>query len=282
MTIENIKDQILSEKANQESLSGLDSTSNVAIYVIWAYVVATVIWSLYQFFEIFKSEIDYKIKTQKKYSKLWFRDKALAYRHGVALPENSDEYPENTLGGDDNSVFIVKRSAVDELELQNRKFLFIKVATEENGNLAPLDNLQISGLEQYFARIKPAGTKIIVFTGPADDLKLNIRFYYDPLQLDSSGARIDGTDNQPVQKTIREYLENLKFNGEFTLAALEDLLQSVEGCADREAYIDNAEANYLNPPSFQTINSSYVANSGYMEVTDENLNIEFIPKTVQL
>jgi hypothetical protein len=279
MTIENIKNQILAEKLNQEALNGIDSSSNASIFRICAYVVATAIWTLYQFFNVFKDEIDYKIKTQKNYSELWFRDKALAYRHGVSLPENSDEYPE---GGDDNSVFVVKRSAVKELELSNRKFLFIKVATEVGGVLAPLNDLEIAGLQQYFARIKPAGTKIIVFTGPADDLKLNIRFYYDPLLLDSNGARIDGTDNEPVQNTIREYLKNLKFNGEFTLAALEDLLQSVDGCADREAYVDNAEANYLNPPSFQTITSSYVANSGYMEVTDENLNIDFIAKTVQL
>lgn len=281
MTIGQIKTQILQEKANQEALAGLDSTSNVAIYQLWAYVVATAIWTLYQFYEVFKTEMDYKIKTQKKYSLLWFRDKALAYRHGVSLPENSDEYAADEEEPNPDE-FVVKRSAVIERELTNRKFLFIKVATEGDNGLAPLANDEITGLEHYFARIKPAGTKIIVFTGPADDLKLSIRFYYDPLLLDANGARIDGTDNEPVQSTIREYLENLKFNGEFTLAALEDLLQSVEGCADREAYIDNAEANYLQPPSYQTINSSYVANSGYMEVTDENLSIEFIPKTVQL
>ena len=278
-SINEIKNQILQAKANEQQLNGLNSSSNVAIYKLWAYVVATAIWTLYQFFEVFKSEIDYKIKTQKKYSRLWFRDKALAYRHGVSLPDNSDEYDVELT---DESALIVKRSAVIERELNNRKFLFIKVATEINETLAPLDAAQTQGLEQYFAKIKPAGTKIIVFTGPADDLRISVRFYYDPLLLDANGARIDGSSNEPVQDTIRQYLKNLKFNGEFTLAALEDLLQSVEGCADREAYIDSAEANYLQPPSYQNIDSSYVANSGYMQVSDQNLSIQFIPKTVQL
>jgi hypothetical protein len=203
----------------------------------------------------------------------------LAYRHGEGLVPETDSYAGEPT---DNTDFPVKRAAVIELELNNRKQLFIKVASEDGSELAAVSDSVKAGLTQYFAIIKPAGTKIVVFTGPADDLKLDVRFYYDPLIFDENGVRIDGSANTIVQDTIRDYLKELKFNGEFTLAALEDLLQDIEGCADREAYIDNAEANYLTPPDYQTITSSYVANSGYMQITDENLNIQFLPKTVQL
>ena len=279
-TIAQIKAQILAEKANQDELQGLNSTSNAGIFNLFAYCAASVIWIQYMMFDTYQIELDQKIREQKKYSLLWFRERALAYRHGEGLVEETDEYATEI---DENTNLPVKRAAVIELELNNRKHLFIKVATEdENEELAPVSEAVRTGIEQYFAIIKPAGTKIIVFTGEPDDLKLKVRFFHDPLIFDENGARIDGSDNTPVQDTIRNYLKELKFNGEFTLAALEDLLQSVDGCADREAYIDEASANYLNPPDYQEITSSYVANSGYMQVTEENLDIEFIAKTVQL
>jgi hypothetical protein len=278
-TVNDIHNQILQEKTNQDQLAGLDTTSKSGIFYLSSYAVAIVVFLQYKFFDTYKIELDIKIREQKKYSQLWFRERALAYRHGEGLLPESDEYAGEPV---DDTNFPVKRAAVIELELNNRKQLFIKVASENSSELVAVSDSVKAGLTQYFAIIKPAGTKIVVFTGPADDLKLDIRFYYDPLIFDQNGARIDGSANTIVQDTIREYLKDLKFNGEFTLAALEDLLQNIEGCADREAYIDNAEANYLTPPNYQSITSNYVANSGYMQIIDENLNIDFIPKTVQL
>ncbi|MFY0714139.1 hypothetical protein J1D01_10710 [Seonamhaeicola sp. NFXS20] len=281
-TQQEIKEQILAEKANYSSLDTLNSTSKVSIYGIWAGIVATVIWTLYVFFDLFTDEINTKIKEQKKYSLLWYRNKALEFRYGQQII--NDEYTDDGYTEEEiEAMKVVKRAAVIELEVNNRKHLYIKVATEdENGNLAPVPDEVKEALEVYFSDpengIKAAGTKIIIFTAQADDLKLNIDFFYNPLVLDENGSRIDGTANTPVQDVVRDYLKNLKFNGEFNIAKLEDLLQDVDGCSNREAYIRLCEANYLTPPAFQIINDSYVANSGYMVVTDENLNINFIPK----
>lgn len=282
MTVQEIKQQILTEKANQEALQGIDSTSNVAIYNLWAYVIAFVVWLQYQYFETYTQEADQKIREQKRYTLLWFRNQALAFRYGQGLNENG-EYDEGIYTDEQIAdMQIVSRAAVIELELNNRKHLFVKVAKEADGDLAPLDPPELEALEQYFAEIKPAGTKIIIFTAQPDDLRMQLRFYYNPLILDENGARIDGSNNTPVQNVINAYLKELKFNGEFNMAVLVDLLQNVEGCADREVYIDSAEANYLQPPSWQNITSSYVANSGYMRIDESDLQIEFIPKTVQL
>lgn len=281
-TQQEIKEQILAEKANYSSLDTLNSTSKVSIYSIWAGIVATVIWTLYVFFDLFTDEINTKIKEQKKYSLLWYRNKALEFRYGQQIID--DEYTDDGYTEEEiEAMKVVKRAAVIELEVNNRKHLYIKVATEdENGNLAPVPDEVKEALEVYFSDpengVKAAGTKIIIFTAQADDLKLNIDFFYNPLVLDENGSRIDGTANTPVQDVVRDYLKNLKFNGEFNIAKLEDLLQDVDGCSNREAYIRTCEANYLTPPAFQTITDSYVANSGYMVVTDENLNINFIPK----
>lgn len=281
-TQQEIKAQILAEKANYNSLDTLNSTSKVSIFGIWAGIVATVIWTLYVFFDLFTQEINTKIKEQKKYSLLWYRNRALEFRYGQQIID--DEYTDDGYTEEEiEAMKVVKRAAVIELELNNRKHLYIKVATEDgNGNLSPVSNEVKEALEVYYSDpehgVKAAGTKIIIFTDDADDLKLNIDFFYNPLVLDENGSRIDGTSNTPVQDVVRDYLKNLKFNGEFNIAKLQDLLQDIDGCSNREAYIRLCEANYLTPPAFQTINDSYVANSGYMVVTDENLNINFIPK----
>lgn len=277
-TINDIKQQILAEKDSQEALQGLNSTSNVGIYNLWAYVVAMVIWLQYQFYDQFKADMNVMIREQKQYSRQWFRTKALEYRHGEDLPDDSDEYPTQV---DENTELPVTRAAVEERELQNRKHLFIKVATGSD-ELAPVSEAVKLGLEEYFAHIKPAGTKIILFSEVADDLRLSIRFYYNPLILDNTGARIDGEDDAPVQNAIRSFLKDLPFNGELRLSNLIDILQNVEGCADRDVYIDEAYYRFGTLTSFQLFTSNYFSNAGYMVIADDDLYIEFIPKNLPL
>ena len=76
MTIAEIKNIILAEKAKHRELDGLNSPSKVAIYNLWAYVIAVVAWTQYQFFEVFKTELNEQIAAQKLYTLRWFRDAA--------------------------------------------------------------------------------------------------------------------------------------------------------------------------------------------------------------
>lgn len=283
-TIDEIKQQILAEKANYSSLDGADSTSKVAKYNLWAYVTAAVHWVLYQFFETYKQEVDEKIKTQKVLNQYWYREKALEFRYGHPLVESefvayySDEgYTEQEI----EDALVVKRAAVVEKEVNTRTILFIKVATENgDGDLEPLDNDQVTALDSYYKRIKTAGTKIVIQSDQPDDLRLTVDFYYDPLVLTETGSRIDGTDNTPVQSAIRNYLKNLPFNGEFSVKELEDILQGLSGCAEREAIVRSAESSFGAVINWQPIDSFIIAESGYMTILDANLTINFIAKTV--
>lgn len=282
-SISEIKEQILAEKAKYMELDAQSSPSKVAIYNLWAYVVATVAWIQYQLWEVLQEELNVLIREQKLYTLYWWQQTALAFRFGHPLDEATGSYLGDGYTDEEiASAQIVSRAAVIELEVNNRKHLFIKVAKSDNDTLVPLSDTELDALEQYFATIKPAGTKIVLFTGPADQLRLTLDYYYDPLLLTEGGARIDGSSNSPVQDAIREYLQVLKFNGEFTISDLEDTLQQLPSCAEGEVYVRAAEANYKTPAAWESINDSYVANSGYMEILDENLTINFIPKTVVL
>lgn len=282
-TIKSIKEQILAEKAKYDILTGINSTSKVAIYNLWAYIIAVVAWVQYQLWEKYKVELAQQIAEQKRYTLRDFRNMALAFEYGHELNDLTGGYDAGVYTDEEIIASkIVSRAAVLELELNNRKHLFVKVAAEVAGELAKLSDVQKAALEQYFARIKPAGTKIIIFSDNADDLRMTLDFYYDPLILDETGVRIDGRGNTTVQDAIRAYLKELKFNGEFTIAELENRLQLIDGCADQEAYVRSCDANYKTPEDWQVINANFVANSGYMKIDDLNLTITFKPKTVAL
>lgn len=282
-TIASIKADILSEKEKYEALNGITSTSKLAIYNTWAYIVAVVAWVQYELWDKFQIEINEKIAAQKRYTQTDFKNMALEFRYGHELNDDTGAYDADEYTDEEIELAeIVKRASVNEIEISNRKHLFIKVATEVDDELAKLTDVQKEALTQYFARIKPAGTKIIIFSDNADALKIALDFYYDPLILDETGVRIDGRGNTTIQDAIRTYLKDLKFNGEFTIAELENRLQLVDGCADEEVYIRNCEVNYKTPEEWQTIESNFIANSGYMKIDDDNLAITFIAKTVAL
>lgn len=281
-TVNDLKNEILAKKSEFESLNGLTSTSKVASYNLFAYVVAFVMWVQYQFFELFQAEVDEQLSNQKVFRSLWYRLRALEYRHGHPLVQVNNDLIYTDDGYTEQEItdsLIVKRAAVIELEITNRIILFIKCATEVNGELAKLTEPQKQGVVDYFKRIKTAGTRLEVFSDDPDDLRLTIDFFYDPLILTETGTRIDGTDNTPVQNAVREYLKNLRFNGEFSVSELEDIIQGVSGCSNREAYIINAESNYQTPANWEVIENTIVANSGYMNIIDANLTINFEAKT---
>lgn len=283
MTQEEIKENILKEVADNDNLSELNSTSKVAIFNLWAFVISVIAWAQYQLWDIFKAEIDEKIVNQKRFSLLDFRNAALAFRfgHPVSFDANGDYIDDGYTEEEIESAKIVARASAIELEVNTRKNVFIKIAKDDGNDLTALTEAELNAFIEYFAKWKPAGTKVQVITGLADQLKLTISFYYNPLVLDANGVRLDGRDNAPVPKAIRAYLKNLKFNGEFNLTELVNKLEAVDGCSD-EVYVRNAEANYLNPPQFETIIDNYVANSGYMTISDTDLQINYIPKNTIL
>ncbi|KQC30165.1 hypothetical protein [Flagellimonas eckloniae] len=284
-TIDEIKQEILAKKAEFSSLDELDSTSKVALYNLWAYVVAASIWVLYQFHDTYTQETDQKIAEQKLFTLDWFREATLSFRYGHPLVASGAQLVYSDDGYTDEEIEdaqIIKRASVENKELDGRRFVFIKAASEDSdGNLQKLTDDQKNSLIDYWNRLSPAGTKFQVFSDDPDKLRLTMDFYYDPLVLTETGGRIDGANNQPVQDALRAYLKNLPFNGEFSIAELVDALQEVEGCSEREVSVKQAEHSFTNPVNYVAIEDFAIANSGYMEISDSDLTINFIPKTVQ-
>lgn len=263
-TIQEIYDQIVTAKNAQPELAALDSTSKVAIWALWAYVVAVCVWTLESLFDLHKASVDKAIADMKPHKRRWYRDKALAFQFGQALVTDEDYYDNTGLTSEAIAAMqIVKYAAVNESADGN---LRVKVATEVSGELAPLSIAapdQLGPFTAYMNLIKDAGVKLVIESLPPDKLQLNIDIYYDPLVVDSTGGRLDGNSVKPVEIAISQYLKNLPFNGEFVLSALTDALQVTPGVVIPQIKFVNIS---YGGGVWTAVNARYVPYGGYLRI----------------
>lgn len=275
-TIIQIQQQIIERvKATPVLAAVLTSTSMVAIWLLWAEVVATVIWAHEMLFDAHKAEVKEIINEGKAHSTRWYAARAKDFQFGYQLDTEEDTYDNTGLTVEQIAAsLIVAYSAVVEQDGGLR----IKVARLLNGDLAPLDAPQLAAFTEYMARIKDAGVDLKIDSLPPDSLKLQLKVYYDPLVIGANGSRLDGTDNAPVVNTVNEYLKKLPFNGTLVLALLTDDLQAVPGVVI--PHIAQAQARY-GSLAYSVFDVKYSPDAGYLRVLQPtDLDIIYIAQTV--
>ncbi len=251
-----------------------DQFSAVSLENIIFSDVATAMFVMQELFDQFKIDISAILNAQLSGTGNWYAYKAMLFQYGMELVPETDFYDNTGLTSEQiTAMRVVKYAAA--VESKDKSILYVKVATDDgNGVRQPLSSAQLTAFKQYLNDVQYAGVRIIVINDPADEMKLQIDIYYDPLVLDETGNRLDGTSNTPVQDAIRNYLANLPFNGTYTNQALVDTLQVIDGV--RIAEIKSAASRYGAYIEFTEINAREIAHAGYYEISDANLNLNFI------
>ena len=274
--IEQINSEIIKAKESEPALAGLTSASKVAIWRLWAYITAFVIWTLEKIFDEHKKEVSEALSEQKPHTARWYRNKALAFQYGFNLRSETDLFDNTGKGKEEiENSKIVKYSAVVESETESR--LIVKIATEQGGELQPISVGQKASFDAYINEIRDAGVRITTINYLPDILKLQMKIYRDPLVLDENGQSIL-TGEKPIEKAIKEYFKKLPFNGELVLAHLVDALQQVEGV--KIPHIILAESKWIDAGvndygNYQPIEVKTIPISGYFKI--ENFNgIEYV------
>jgi len=270
-TIQQIETEIKAGVIAQPALSALTSTSNTAIWRLWVYVFSVCIWALENLYDLFKSDVNYLIAQEKPHTLKWYATMSRRFQFGFALAP--DETYFNNGAATEAAIAaskVVKFAAVSEVT----KGLRIKVAGESSGDLAPLSAPELASFVSYMGRIKDAGVRLYIGSSAPDSLKQTLNIYYDPLLLDNTGKRLDGTNDTPVQDAVNEYLKNLPFNGLFVHAQYIDALQQVDGVVIPE--IVSSEARY-GALAFSPITTEYLPDAGYLRLaTPSDLTLNFI------
>lgn len=269
-TIQEIQELIYQAKAQEPALNELNSTSKVAIWRLWVYIIAVAIWSLEKLFDLHRADIDKRLAELKPHTARWYRSKALAFQYGFDLLTDSDKF--NNTGHTEEQIEaskIVKYSAV--VESPNEGRLIVKIAGEQGEQLQPITDAQKQAFEAYLQEIKDAGVRLSVVNYQPDVLHLQMKIVYDPLVLDSNGQSIIHA-TKPVETAIKEYLKRLPFNGELVLAHLIDELQQAEGV--RIPHLVLAQSKHIgtngNYGAFEAIEISKIPTAGYFTIDNFN------------
>src|ERR1700722_4092716 len=112
-TIAEIQASIVSAKVADSTLSGLTSTSSVAVWLLWTWVAATCQWVTESLFDAHVNEVQGILGNQKQHTLEWYATMAKAFQYGVTLPPDTDVYA--VVPPVDLTVLIVAYAAAVEL-----------------------------------------------------------------------------------------------------------------------------------------------------------------------
>lgn len=250
--------------ANEKaSLSNLTSTSKVSVWRLIIYIIANAIYTFERILDVFKAEIEAKVKANRPHTQEWYKTKALAFQYGDTLVD-SDEYTVI-----DKAKQIIKQVAI----IEGDRKVILKIATLQGTELVKLSDInQVNAFAAYMHKVKDAGTLLEIVNQDADLLKVELDFYYDALLIRNDGTTI--TDNvNVVQEAINNYLKSLDFNGNFDINKMTDYLQQAIG-------YQSLRLNYVGfkaglAASFTQIDRKYQPLSGYMKLDLDSLLVNY-------
>lgn len=227
-----IYNAILDDKVAEAGLAELNSSSNTAIWRLWAWITAKAIHLHEQIFDKHKVEVEALIATAVPGTAAWYKAQALEFQFGYDLELDANNKPYYPVV-DDDPIFVkvVNRVAV----VEGADALQFKVSKTAGSNtLGPLSALEVTAFEEYLNQVKFAGTKTQVISLEGDRLRLKDdglgnygTFYYN--------AAYDEQDvMDAVDAAVDAYLLSLQYNGYLYKSRLEDILQGVTGWVDHD------------------------------------------------
>lgn len=230
-TIDQIKESIAADFMKNEEVARIygfepgDSFtahfSKVSVESVLFYIFACAAWVVEVLFEVHRREVSLRIDEILPHRPKWYRDRVLGFMKNKALIPDTDLYDTQGMSDDDIAAAKVVKHAV-AVESADASILTIKVAGESGGVRQRLDEETQTQLAAYIAEFKDAGVRINLVNADADTFNCELDIYFDPMLLPEE---VEGA----CRETVRAYIENLPFNGEYTNMALVDALQEVEG-----------------------------------------------------
>lgn len=278
-TISEIYNQIAAEKAamselnslqpaidsSQTLLNDLTSTSKVAVWRLFAFVMAVAIWVHEKLWDAFKSEVDAIVAAAIPGTTRWYRNMCLLFQYRDMM--NYQDYKFQYDPVDPDKRIIARASAIEQ-----GGDVLLKVAKEEAGVPVKLEADELAAFKSYISKIKFAGTWCNVVSADPDLFNVSIQVHYDASLLNAAGELLNQPGTKPVEDAINTYLASLPWDGVYLNNALIDAVQAATGVLD--VVLVNAAAKANAATSFNTISRTYRTVAGYMIANE--LNITYI------
>lgn len=238
--------------------------SKVSVESLLFYIVACAIWVLENLFDQHRHYVEQRIESIIPHRPKWYRDKVLGFMKDKTLVPDTDHYDtEGMSDGDIEAARVVKYAAASENA--DASILTIKVAGETGGIRQPLDADTEIQLLAYIGEIKDAGVRVNLVNQTADVFHCEVDVYYDAMLLPE-------TVETQCRETIRNYIENLPFNGEYSNMALVDELQKIEGVRIVEMSGATTEVDGESTPT--DIDARFTPAAGYFSAGNITVNMK--------
>lgn len=267
-TFDEILQEIVAKK--NEKLPEINSTSKVAIWWIWANIVASVIFTFEQIFYKELSALETYSRNQRYGTLLWWPPKIIEFQLGDSLVFNSSTGQHGYSAIDESKKIIKQAAIVEGLEGD----LLIKVAKEDNGILVALDEVtELPHVKSYIREIKPAGTVTNIISVAGDEIGGTAIVYYDGNYLLTDIK----TRVQAALDTFKYSIDFINFNGVILRNEFIDVIREIDG-------IDDFELTYFYGKPFGAseieIDRKYATLAGYFNYADNWIdnNFTFIPR----
>jgi len=274
-TIDEIKKQMTTEWLSQQEVrikyeiapsvqnDAFDSIfSKASIENIFFYVVAFAIHILERTFHTEKENLTQYAESLRPHTKQWYINTLKAFQLGHLFNEETGKYDIV-----DDQAQIIKYCSLRD----DGGELYFLVAADFGGEPQKInEGVSMTAIRNYAGRVFDAGAHFNIVSKDPDLYRCEILINYDPLVLDGSGRRLDGTNDTPVITAINDYFRSFPFDSEFSNMALTDAIQQVEGVRIVQIISSEAKPNTALSP-YRKIESVYTADSGYMVCEQANV-----------
>lgn len=259
--------------------------SKVSIENALFYIFAVAAYTLETLMDAFKADVETIIDNKTPHRAKWYRDKMLDFMYSndpkkpIALIDGTDKFNTSSMTeADIAKAKIVKYAAV--VESEDSSLITIKVAGGIGVDRQPLDfnneNLQgknyvgeqYTALKAYIDQIKDAGVRYELINKAPNSFTCKIEVHYDAMQP-------KGTVDTLVREAIKNYLQNLPFNGEYSNMALVDIVQVLPSV--KVVQLNEAKSDIYYP-----ISTKIIPTSGYfkLENIDTSIDLNLVPYAV--
>jgi hypothetical protein len=219
-SIEQIQSSIIKDIQATPELAEANSTSNRAIWRLFAFVQASAILLLEQIIDVFETENDIKISKAIPATASWLNAKVLEFQYSATNPQIvqlinfAPTYPVI-----DPSLRLISRCSV-VTTLSNQ--VIIKVAKNEPPTA--LTSPELNSLQAYINNIGIVGVNYNCQSLTSDKLFIDAEIYYD--------GQYSTVISATVIDAINIFLAKLSFNGVLKVSDIELAIRNVIGVSD--------------------------------------------------
>ncbi|WP_346236162.1 hypothetical protein ABDK00_016855 [Niabella insulamsoli] len=233
-------------------------------------------WWIESILDLFRADvIDYRTN-QSPFTTRAIVRLAKGYLHGYTLDGETDKYDTSALTPEEIEAasIIMHASCSQALDGFGKPYLRLKMASETDGDLRQLTEGEMTGFTAYLDVVQPAGVKIVKESNVPDRIRMGWKIYYDPLIINATGDRIDGSATDVARAAIKEYLTQIVFNGTYAPQNHEVFVKQIEGislCPIQYVQTKYALFEWVTVIDVATPDAGY-----YRFLDDSDLVIEYI------